>query len=97
MPDRTHHVYILASAGRVLYVGSTSNLTRRLAEHRAGKFRGFTKRYNVTRLVYFETTTSAPAAVARERQLKGWRRSRKLALVESTNPKWRDLGAGWLL
>ena len=91
MPVRTYHVYILASRYRVLYVGCTSALARRIAQHRARMFRGFTSRYNVTRLVYLEETNDVRVAIARERQIKGSTRCRKLALIESTNPRWRDL------
>jgi putative endonuclease len=60
-------------------------------EHRAGELEGFTKRYNITRLVYFEHTTDVTAAIAREKQLKGWRHSKKIRLIEKMNPNWRDL------
>ena len=84
-------VYIMANQNRALYVGSTSELVRRVAEHRLGARRGFTHRYTVNRLVYYEMTESASAMVERERQLKGWRRARKVSLIESVNPEWRDL------
>ena len=87
-------VYILANARRtVLYIGVTSNLARRLAEHRAGVHpSSFTKRYNLDRLVYVEAGRDIRAAIAREKQLKGWRREKKVALIDATNPEWRDLG-----
>ena len=91
MGDRTYHVYILASTGRVLYVGFTGDLARRLFQHRARLHRGFTRRYNVTRLVYYEARGGWRDAFTRERQIKGWRRARKIALIESVNPSWRDL------
>ena len=93
-------VYVLTNTRRtVLYVGVTGDLERRLAEHRAGVHpESFVCRYNATRLVYYELTPSIRSAIAREKQLKRWRRSKKEALVESTNPEWRDLwdevGAG---
>ena len=91
MPTKPCAVYILASSGRVLYVGATSDLYRRMNEHRNRSVPGFTKRYNVTRLVYFEQTSSILSAIAREKQLKGWTRDRKIALIEASNPMWRDL------
>lgn len=87
-------VYILASHSRVLYVGVTSNLAGRLAQHRSGQV-GFTKRYNVGRLVLVEAYSAAAVAIAREKQLKGWRRSKKVALIEQSNPQWRDLAESY--
>jgi len=90
---KTYYVYILASLSRVLYVGCTSDLVRRLAQHRSGvKPEAFTHRYRVTRLVHVEVYEDAYAAVCRERQLKGWTRARKVALLEAANAGWRDLG-----
>ncbi len=89
------YVYIMASRSRVLYVGVTNNLERRLWEHRAGQPVGFTSRYRIRRLVYFEEYSSARGAIEREKQLKGWVRARKTALIESTNPGWQDLGRAW--
>ena len=89
--NRMYYVYILASRSRVLYVGVTNDLQRRLAEHKRQEADGVTARYNVKRLVYFEETPSSRAAVERERAIKGWRRSRKIALIEGVNPSWRDL------
>ena len=91
MGDRTYYVYILASAGRVLYVGFTGDLARRLLQHRIGTPGSFTWRYNVTRLVYYEARGGWRDAFTRERQIKGWRRERKIALVDALNPGWRDL------
>ena len=89
---KLYSVYILASIRRVLYIGITSNFEQRLNEHRADKYPdSFTARYNVTRLVYFEEFTRVEDALAREKQLKGWRRSKKVALIESINPAWEDL------
>jgi len=75
----------------VLYVGMTNNLEHRTSQHRNHILKGFTKKYNVTRLVYFEATEDVQAAIAREKQLKRWTRARKIALIESVNPEWRDL------
>ena len=84
-------VYITAGWSRVLYVGVTNNLTRRVWEHKNHAVPGFTRTYHVDRLVYFEDTSDALTAIAREKEIKGWRRTKKVALIESTNPKWRDL------
>ncbi|MEO1076557.1 MAG: GIY-YIG nuclease family protein [Bacteroidota bacterium] len=95
--SRTYHVYILANRALVLYVGMTSDLGRRVAEHRAKAVPGFTALYGVDRLVYVETHADVHDAIARERQLKGWRRTKKLDLVARQNPQWRDLTdrVGW--
>jgi putative endonuclease len=75
-----------------LYTGVTNDLERRVYEHKHGLVNGFTKRYKVTRLVYYEATDDVRSAIEREKQLKGWLRQRKVALIESVNPGWRDLG-----
>ena len=89
------YVYILASRSRRLYVGVTNNLLIRLFEHR-NRRSDFTARYRITRLVYFETCGSVRGAISREKQIKAWRRSKRVALIESDNPTWDDLAAGWL-
>ncbi len=78
-----------------LYVGMTNDLERRVVEHKSKEVPGFTKKYNVTKLVYVETTSDVSAAIERERQIKSWRRSKKIALVEEMNPGWRDLTLDW--
>ena len=78
-----------------MYVGMTNDLQRRLYEHRTGACDGFTKKYNVHKLVYFEEASGPNAAIAREKQLKGWTRKKKNALVMSMNPTWRDLSEDW--
>jgi putative endonuclease len=88
---KTYYVYVLASKSRTLYVGVTSNLDKRLWEHSNKTVDGFTSRYNVTRLVYFEQTQDVHSAIAREKQLKNWRREKKIALIEAMNPTWDDL------
>jgi putative endonuclease len=90
-----YFVYILASRSRTLYVGVTRDIRRRMGEHRDGSAQGFTHRYKVSRLVYVETTSDVRAAIAREKQIKGWTRDRKLALVALANPNWQDLAEGW--
>lgn len=92
---KSYYVYIMASKSRTLYVGVTSDLVRRVHEHKTKISDGFTSRYNISRLVYFEETTDVNAAITREKQLKGWLRNRKIALIEEQNPAWDDLAAGW--
>ena len=92
---KTFHVYILASRSHVLYVGVTSDMTKRLHEHKNKLVPGFTARYNVDRLVHIETTEDASAAIAREKQFKGWLRKKKVALIETENPQWLDLSERW--
>jgi len=90
-----YYVYILSSRKRVLYIGVTNDLLRRMHEHKNKLVRGFTAQYNVDSLVHFENTHDPAAAIAREKQLKGWLRIRKLELIISTNPIWQDLSADW--
>ena len=90
-----YYVYILASKSRVLYIGVTNDLTARIHQHRGGAFGGFTEQYNVNRLVYFETYAWVQEAIAREKQLKRWRREKKVWLVERENPTWEDLSEEW--
>jgi putative endonuclease len=92
---RTYYVYILASASRRTYVGVTSNLLRRLWQHRTKAIKGFTADYNITSLVFYEATNDVVSAISREKQLKGWRRAKKVALIEEHNPEWRDLAIDW--
>jgi putative endonuclease len=94
-PDRCYYVYILASRSRVLYTGVTGDLHRRVYQHKASMLPGFTKRYSVTRLVYFETTPDVLAAIAREKVIKGWTRERRVCLIENVNASWLDLAANW--
>ena len=93
---KDYYVYILTNEhGNVMYVVVTNDLARRLYEHRQELADGFTKRYHVHKLVYFEQTSSIEAAIAREKELKGWTRGKKNALVEMMNPVWRDLSEDW--
>jgi putative endonuclease len=89
--ERTCHVYFMASKSGVLYLGVTSNLPIRVGQHKEKILPGFTKKYNVTKLVWFEPRTSIRSAIAREKEIKKWRRSKKIALIESLNPEWDDL------
>ena len=90
-----YYVYILTNGKRNLYVGVTNDLVRRVYEHKNKLVCGFTKRYNLSWLAYFETTSEIESAIAREKQIKGWRRSKKIALVESQNSQWKDLAMKW--
>ena len=87
---RTYWVYIMASRSRVLYTGVTNDLGRRVNEHKQGLIAGFTQRYRITRLVYFEEHEDIRDAIAREKQIKGWVRSRKIKLIEERNPTWDE-------
>jgi putative endonuclease len=90
------YVYILQSSSRrALYIGMTNNLHRRVFEHKMHLLEGFTDDYNAVRLVYWERFEDVHRAIAREKQLKGWRREKKFRLIEQFNPKWRDLAADW--
>ncbi len=92
---RTYYVYILSSTGGTLYTGVTNNIWERVFHHKKGIRPGFTKRYDVTRLVYYEETNYIIDALNREKQIKGWRRSKKIELIESFNPTWEDLAEDW--
>ncbi len=95
MQNRQYYVYILTNSKRTLYIGVTNDLTRRVYEHKHKLADGFTKRYNLTYLVYYEITDDVNSAIAREKQIKSWRRSKKTSLVESFNAKWIDLALDW--
>jgi putative endonuclease len=93
--ERLYSVYIMASRTGVLYTGITSDLPHRVYEHKTGIYDGFTKKYKCHRLVYYEQYDSVYAAIGREKQLKAWTRAKKIALIESVNPRWSDLGESW--
>ncbi|HEY3169739.1 MAG TPA: GIY-YIG nuclease family protein [Thermoanaerobaculia bacterium] len=93
--SRDYFVYILASRSKTLYIGVTNDLERRMFEHKEKLIQGFTSKYRIDKLVYFEATTDVRVAISREKQLKGWRRSKKLALIEALNPSWKDLAEDW--
>ncbi len=95
MPGKTYFVYILSSHRRVLYVGVTNDMSRRLAEHRSRSRSGFTSRYNARSLVHLEPTNDVRAAITREKQIKNWTREKKIRLIQSQNPAWEDLSAKW--
>lgn len=92
---KQYYVYIMTNKSRTLYTGVTNNLERRVLEHKRKLIPGFTSKYNISFLAYFEVCQDIRAAIAREKQIKGWIRTKKLILVESKNPKWRDLSSGW--
>ncbi len=91
----TYYVYIMTNPSRTLDTGVTNDLVRRVDQHKRKVLEGFTQRYDLTRLVYYEETPDVHVAIAREKQIKGWLRARKIALVESMNPDWQDLSREW--
>ncbi|MDP2918788.1 MAG: GIY-YIG nuclease family protein [Dehalococcoidia bacterium] len=88
---KDYYVYIMSNRSSTLYIGVTNDLLRRVAEHKQKITDGFTKRYNIDRLVYFEAGGTAESAIMREKQIKSWGRERKIELIESMNPEWKDL------
>ena len=88
-------VYIMTNKSGTLYTGVTNNLARRVLEHKQKLIPGFTARYNINRLAYYVLFGDIRAAIAREKQIKGWLRKKKIALIESKNPEWKDLSDGW--
>jgi len=93
--SKQYFVYIMTSKTGTLYTGMTNDIIRRVYEHKHKLRAGFTARYNINRLVYVETYGDVTDAIAREKQIKSWRRSKKLALIRELNPKWQDLSAEW--
>ena len=90
-------VYIVSSNSKRIYIGMTNDLDRRLYEHKHKLIKGFTAKYNMDKLVYYEVFSSVQQAIDRETQLKGWLRERKINLIESLNPSWKDLSENWQL
>ncbi|OGO05050.1 MAG: endonuclease [Chloroflexi bacterium RBG_13_56_8] len=90
-----YSVYVMASKSRTLYTGVTNDLERRVHEHKQKMGSKFASRYNINQLVYYEHYSDIRDAIAREKQIKSWRRAKKLALIESVNPEWQDLTIGW--
>lgn len=90
-----YYVYIMANKTKTIYTGVTNNLQRRVFEHKNKIHKGFTARYNVNKLVYYEHTNDIREAIAREKQIKGWLRIKKIKLIESMNPDWKDLFEEW--
>ena len=94
--EHLYYVYLLTNKNdKVMYVGVTNNLERRVCEHKAKMVIGFTEKYNVNKLVYFEETNDVHAAIAREKEIKKWRREKKNNLVVAVNHEWKDLSDGW--
>jgi len=92
---KQYSVYIVTSRSRNLYTGITNDLERRIYEHKKKLVPGFTAKYSIDRLVYFETVENVHSAIFREKQIKGWRRRKKIVLIESVNPGWNDLSISW--
>jgi len=95
MREHRYYVYIMASKSRRLYTGMGNNLRRRVFQHKNDLLDGFTKCYRIHRLVYWESYDNVINAINREKQIKSWRRSKKIALIEKHNPTWEDLAADW--
>jgi len=95
MPERTYFTYIMASRSHTLYIGMTSDLRHRVFQHKQHEKDGFTARYNCDRLVWFQSFSEVSYAIQREKELKGWRREKKIELIEQTNPIWQDLSRDW--
>jgi putative endonuclease len=93
--SRTYYVCILTNKSGTLYTGVTGNLKRRVWQHKTKEVKGFTQKYNIDRLIYYETFGDVWSAIAREKQIKGWVRRRKLELIASMNAEWHDLSDGW--
>ncbi len=95
MTDYRFWVYIMASKSGTLYIGITNNIEVRVAQHKSAQFEGFSSKYGCDRLMCYEQFQNVLHAISREKQLKGWRRSKKIALIESVNPRWQDLAEHW--
>jgi putative endonuclease len=95
MHEGSYFTYMMASRSRTLYIGVTGDLLKRVFQHKWGELGGFTSKYNCDRLVWFESHQLVTGAIAREKQLKAWRREKKLALIEKSNPAWVDLSKDW--
>lgn len=94
--NKTYYVYLITNwNNKVLYIGVTSNLEHRIYQHKNKLIKGFTEKYNINKLVYFEQTNDIESAITREKEIKKWRREKKNILVESTNKKWHDLTEQW--
>lgn len=93
--EKQYFVYILANKTRRLYVGVTGNFIRRIAQHKGHLLDGFTKKYNIDRLVYYEETNDVYTALNREKEIKAWSRAKKIKLIEKDNPDWNDLAENW--
>ncbi len=92
---KTFYVYITTNHSKTLYTGVTNNLQRRVQEHKEKLIPGFTRNYNITNLVYYEETNDVYTAINREKEIKGWLRKKKITLIETVNPQWKDLSLDW--
>ena len=92
---KEYFVYIMTNRSKTLYTGVTNDLVRRVFEHKQGRRKGFTSKYSIKKLIYFESGCNINEAIRREKQIKGWSRSKKILLIEKLNPKWRDLSEDW--
>ena len=92
---KTYYVYIMGSKSGTLYVGVTSKLKKRVYEHKNHLIPGFTDRYDINKLLYFETIGDSTSSIKREKQIKAWRRGKKVKLIDSINPQWNDLSEDW--
>ena len=92
---KTYYIYIMTNKSGTLYTGVTGNIKARVRQHKNGQVDGFTKRYKITRLLYYESFGDISSAIAREKEIKGWVRRKKLDLIASANPQWDDLGRDW--
>jgi len=95
LKDHEYFVYIVCSRSGTLYIGMTNSIYRRALEHKRGEIEGFATTYHCDRLVYYESFDEVHKAIGREKQLKGWKRAKKIALIESRNPRWEDLAEKW--
>ena len=95
MKDKTFYIYIMASKSGTLHVGMTNNIKRRVLEHKNHLAPGFTDKYSIDRLLYVENFANPASAINREKQIKAWRREKKVKLIDSQNPAWNDLSEGW--
>jgi len=95
MDDKFYYAYIIASRSRTLYIGITSDLSKRVFQHKRKTYEGFSATYNCNRLIWFERFGDVTQAIQREKQLKGWSRLKKIRLIESHNPTWENLSAEW--
>ncbi len=93
--EKSYVVYIMSNESKMLYVGVTNDLQKRVFQHKSKLMPGFTQKSNLYKLVYYEVFADIRAAISREKQVKGWLRSKKVALILAKNPQWKDLGEGW--
>ncbi|MBN2313406.1 MAG: GIY-YIG nuclease family protein [Sedimentisphaerales bacterium] len=93
--DHQYYIYIMTNRSGTLYIGVTNNIRKRIFQHKNQLVEGFTKKYNINRLLYYETFSDIHSAIAREKSIKGWLRSKKIELIETINPNWADLSKDW--